>query len=571
MDALSADEIFVFEGFRLDHRAGGLFRADKNGVLVPVTIGSRALDLLTLLVSRHGDLVSKDEIMTTVWLGVIVEDSNVPTQISALRRILDRGPSQKSCIQTISGRGYRFVAPVTRPNAGRRAATSAADRAPTEAEASFQTRRRLLDVLAAPAVTRPLLHIRDHRWRGDACPPHLSIVVLPFLNLSGRPDQQFVADRVTEELATLLSRFTAMRVTSRTTAYTYQHRAIDAKQIGRELGVRFVLEGSVYRSANHLRINTQLIDAKTDARLWVERFDRDIDDLFGIQDEITTRTAVALYQELICAEASRPTEHPDAIEYILRARAARMKPLTRDNHAESISLYERAFALDPQSAQAQGWLADALAHRALDEMADEVGADLARAAELAIRAVAAAPRSAFAHAAKGRVLCAQGRYKEAILELEAATAANPSWPHLYGVLSDCKFWSGSIEDSIRLAEHAMSIRPHDGLRALWYFRIARVHLVESRTNEAIGWLERAQIANSETPAIHSWLASAYALNGEIERAASQLSEARGLSRDGRYLSLGRLQAVGSLGVPKTRALLEATYLAGLRKAGMAEE
>jgi len=204
-------------------------------------------------------------------------------------------------------------------------------------------------------------------------------------------------------------------------------------------------------------------------------------------------------------------------------------------------------------------------------MADEVGADLARAAELATRAVAAAPRSAFAHAAKGRVLCAQGRYKEAILELEAATAANPSWPHLYGLLGDCKFWSGSIEDSIPLAEHAMSIRPHDGLRALWSFRIARVHVVESRTNEAIGWLERAQIANSETPAIHSWLASAYALNGEIERAASQLSEARGLSRDGRYLSLGRLQAVGSLGVLKTRALLEATYLAGLRKAGMAEE
>ena len=233
MDALSADEIFVFEGFRLDHRAGGLFRADENGVLVPVTIGSRALDLLVLLVSRHGDLVSKDEIMTTVWLGVIVEDSNLPTQISALRRILDRGPSQRSCIQTISSRGYRFVAPVTRPNAGRRAATSAAGRAPTEAEASFQTRRRLLDVLAAPAVIRSLLHMRDHRWRGDACPPHLSIVVLPFLNLSARPDQQFVADRVTEELTTVLSRFTAMRVTSRTTAYTYQHRAIDAKQIGR--------------------------------------------------------------------------------------------------------------------------------------------------------------------------------------------------------------------------------------------------------------------------------------------------------------------------------------------------
>lgn len=571
MDALSADEVFLFEGFRLDGRAGGLFRADENGIWVPVALGSRALELLILLVRQHGDLVTKDEIMTSVWPGLVVEDSNLPTQISALRRILDGGRPQGSCIQTVSGRGYRFVAPVTHPTDGHTAAALAVGPAPASARSSSRPRRRVLDVLAAPLVIRSLLHTRDHRWRGVACAPHLSIVVLPFLNLSGRPDQQFIADRITEELTAALSRFTGMRVSSRSTAFSYRNKAVDAKQIGLELGVRYVLEGSVCRSANHIRINAQLIDAKTDTHLWAESFDCDLDDPFGVQDEITKRTAVTLYHQLICAEASQPTEYPDALEYVLRARAVQLRPLGRGGHAEAIGLFERALALEPQSAEPQGWLAAALALRTLDDMADAAAVDLARAADLAALALAASPRSAFAHCAKGHVLFAQRRYKEAILEYEAAAAANPAWPHIYASLGDCKFWNGSVEESIPLAEQAMSLHPHDGFGASWYFSIGRVHLVQSRTNEAISWLERAQIANSEIPALHAWLASAYALNGEIERAARQLAEARGLSRDGRYSSLGRLHAAGCLGVPKTRALLEATYLAGLRKAGLPEE
>ena len=330
------------------------------------------------------------------------------------------------------------------------------------------------------------------------------------------------------------------------------------------------LEGSVQRSANHVRVNAQLINAQTDTHLWAERFDHDPCDLFGVQDEITSRAEVAFYAEMVSMEASRSVEHPDALGYVLQGRTARLKPLNRDGHAESVSLFERALALDPQSAQARGWLADALAQGVLDEMADAGAADIARAAELATRAVAASPRSAFAHTAQGRVLWAQSRYKEAILEFEAANAVNRSWPHVYGALSDCKFWSGSIEDAVPLAEQAIGISPRDAFSASWYFSIGRVHLVQSRTNEAIVWLEKARSANPALPTIHAWLASAYALNGEIERAAAELAQARGLSRDGRYSSLARLKAVGTLGVPKVRALLEDTYLVGLRKAGMPE-
>ena len=159
-----------------------------------------------------------------------------------------------------------------------------------------------------------------------AVAPRLSIVVLPFANLSNDPEQQYFADGITEDLTTDLSRIADMFVISRNTAFTYQDKRVDTKQIGRELGVRYVLEGSVRRSGNQIRVNAQLIDAETDAHLWAERFDGDTGDLFALQNEITSRIAVALNLELLSAEAARPTERPDVLEYILRGRAAWNKP-----------------------------------------------------------------------------------------------------------------------------------------------------------------------------------------------------------------------------------------------------
>ena len=200
--------------------------------------------------------------------------------------------------------------------------------------------------------------------------PRLSIVVLPFANLSNDPEQQYFADGITEDVTTDLSRLAGMMVISRNTAFTYQNKRIDTKQIGRELGVRYVLEGSVRRSGDQVRINAQLIDAETDEHLWADRFDGDTGDLFAVQDEITSRIAVALDLELVGAEVARPTEHPDALDYILRGRAASLKPQSRENRAEAIGLFERALALDPQSVEAQSWLAIALVARVLDGMTD---------------------------------------------------------------------------------------------------------------------------------------------------------------------------------------------------------
>jgi adenylate cyclase len=401
--------------------------------------------------------------------------------------------------------------------------------------------------------------------------PRLSIVVLPFTNLSNDPEQQYVADGITEDLTTDLSRLANMFVISRNTAFTYRNKPIDTKQIGRELGVRYVLEGSVRRSGNQVRVSAQLIDAQTDAHLWADRFDHDTNDLFVLQSEITGRLANALGVELIAAAAARPTEHPDALDYILRGRAARLKPKSHDTIAEAISLFEHALALDPRSVEAQSLLADALANRVKAGMTDSATTDIARAEALVGQALAASPRSATVHFAKGEILDAQQRFQEAIPEYHTVIAFNRNWADATSSLGHCKLLTGSIEEAIPLMEQAIRLSPRDPNIALMYFRIGEVHLLQSHADEAILWLEKARSAMPTVPWHHSYLASAYALKGETERAAAELAEARRLRGEGSYSSIARLKASGQFGVPKTRVLFEATYFAGLRKAGVPEE
>jgi adenylate cyclase len=406
-----------------------------------------------------------------------------------------------------------------------------------------------------------------------AAAPRLSIVVLPFTNLSSDPEQQYFADGVTEDLTTDLSRITGSFVISRNTAFTYKDKPINAKQVGRELGVRFVLEGSVQRSGKQVRVNAQLIDAETDAHVWAERFERDIGDLFGLQNEITGRIANSLGGALIGAEAARPSEHPDALDYIFRGRAVGLKPLSRDTVAESIGLFEQALALDPRSVEGQGLLALALTTRVLSNNSDSEAADIKRAEGLVGLALAASPRSVLAHFANAQLLRAQHRQAEAIPEYEMVLASNRNHLGALFGLRQCKLYTGAMEETIPLDEQAIRLSPRDPGISIFYYAIGTVHLLQSRTDEAIVWLEKARNANPAQSLFHGWLASAYAyaLKGETERAAAELAEARRLSRDGRYASITRLNAVGYFGVPKIRALFEATFFAGLRKAGMPEE
>jgi len=410
-----------------------------------------------------------------------------------------------------------------------------------------------------PASTAP----RATSVAQPAVAPRLSIVVLPFTNLSDDREQQYFADGITEDLTTDLSRIENMFVISCNTAFTYRNKPIDTKQIGRELGVRYVLEGSVRRSGNQVRVSARLIDAATDAHLWAERFDHNAGDLLVLQNEITSQLANALGVELIAAEAARPTEHPDALDYILQGRAG--KPTFR----EGIALFECALALDPQSVEAKSHLAHLLSGRVLTGMTSPALGDLTRAEALVDQALTASPRYAFAHFVKGQVLRALQQWEEAIPEYETALALDRNLVAALSGLAWCKLNAGSIEEVIPLAERAIRLSPRDPLIGVRYSLIGTVHLLRSHLDAAIIWLEKARSAMPTSPLHHSRLASAYALRGETERAAAELAEARRLSGGDLFSSIVHLKAYPN--APKIHALYEGTLYAGLRKAGMPEE
>jgi adenylate cyclase len=594
MDGPATAEAFQFEGFRLDRR--GLFRRDQNGAFVPITIGSRALEVLNTLVERSGDLVSRDNIEAIVWPGAVIEGSNLPVQVAALRRVLDAGRVNGSCIQTIPGRGHRFTVPVTRvafstPLAsGRRSGNGAG--APIAEHPEPQTPPAPSRTGNTPQIIRP--PTRKWPWCGSLAllagalillgvvgaasnwhpprfvatgPPRLSIIVLPFTDLSDDRGGRNLAGALTEDLTTELSLRSDIRVTSPNTAFTYGNKLVDTNQIGRELDVRYALEGSVQRSGSRLRVNAQLIDTEKDTQLWAARFDRDANDLFALQNEIASQLANTLVWELVAAEAARTTDRPDALGYILRGRAALLKPNSPEVYAEAIDRFEHALAADPQSVEAQTWLAGSLAERVLNQMSDSPSVDIVRAEGLVGRVLGASPGYAPAHYVRGQVLRAQQRWLEAIPEFETVLAINPNAAEALHALSDCRLRTGRIDEVIPLEEQAIRLDPRHPHIGFTYWRIGFVHLLQSRTDDAILWLERAVRDEPAYSFSRAALGAAYALSGETGRAADQLAEARRLVDGKYYSSMARMHAVGA---PKTRTLVEATLFAGLRKAGMPE-
>jgi len=600
-------DIFLFEGFRLDRQGEGLSRRNENGVFVPVVIGLRALDVLGLLVARAGELVTKEEIMAAVWGRTVVENANLTVQISALRRVIDDGREDSSCIQTVAARGYRFVAPVTRveqtaslaDESDETVAIARPSRPPPAETRGY--RRRLAPFTAGAAAVLAIAGIAWWAWPtphlpaasapfGASAPlpaPRLSIVVLPFANLSSDPGQQYFADGITEDLTTDLSRLPNMLVIARNTAFTYKNKPEDAKQIGRELGVRYLLEGSVQRSGNEVRVTTQLIDAETGTHLWAERFDRAVGDLFALQSDITSHIAVALNLELVAAEAARPSSNPDSLEYILRARAAWAKPPTRDGYAEVIDLFEHAVAADPASIDAQSWLANAVTGRVLDGFSSAPAVDIERAKALLDPALAAAPGNPFLHYIKGQIsrAVAQGpfglapeertaRFADAIPEYEIYLTANPNAVGAMPHLAWCKFMTGAADEAMPLLEKAIRLSPRDPYLFLWYARLGTVHFFQGRLDEAILWLDKSRRANPSFPMSHALLSAAYGLKGDQAHAAAELAafnESAKRRHDNRWSTITAVRRNSDWNTPALHDRFEQYFVAGLRKAGVPED
>ena len=260
--------------------------------------------MLGVLLGRPGDLLARDEIIAAVWPTTVVEDNNLNMQIAALRRVLDQDGAQGSCIQTVPGRGYRFVAPVTRVEPATPAVSDGSGRSIAENGQSrdsgglgqindvpqVQTSRVRYPVVTAAgsSITRVT--------SGAALPDKPSIAVLPFANISGDPEQEYFADGMVEEIITALSRVRWLFVIDRNSSFTYKGQSIDVKRVGRELGVRYVLEGSVRKAGDRVRINTQLIDALGGTHLWADRFDGSLEDVFELQDNVAISVAGAARQ-----------------------------------------------------------------------------------------------------------------------------------------------------------------------------------------------------------------------------------------------------------------------------------
>jgi len=403
--------------------------------------------------------------------------------------------------------------------------------------------------------------------------PRLSSVVLPFTNLSDVGEDQYFADAITDDVTTDLSRIAGMTVISSRTACTYQNRAVDTRQIGHDLNVRYVLGGSVRRRGNRARVNVQLIDAETDTNIWAERFDHDSAELFALQDEITSRIAVALNLELISAEAAQITEHPDALDYILRGRAAlySFRGSSAENFSEAIDRFQQALAVSPDSIEARALLALTLVARVHEQTSETRASDIAEAQELIETVVAVSPRHPLVSLVKGQLLRAQHRYELAIPEYEAAIAVNRNSVVAIAALGWCKFFIGAIEEAIPAQELAIRLSPRDPRLPNWYWRIGMVQLLQSRNDEALIWLERARNANPRLAGPHAWLASAYSLRGNTEGATAELAEARRLSGDKRYTSIASHKAAQPFVAPKIYDLAERTFYVGLRKADVPDE
>ena len=354
--------------------------------------------------------------------------------------------------------------------------------------------------------------------------PRLSIVVLPFVNIGGEPAQDYFVDGVTESLTTDLSRIHGSFVIARNTAFSYRGKSPEARQIGRELNVRYVLEGSVRRAGDRFRVNVQLIDAENGNHLWAERFDKPVGDLFDMQDEIVSRLTNELDSELIEVEAERArrAQHADAMDLYFQDRACWNRGMTPEYLAQARDFFQRALALD-ENVDALVGLATVIATRAGSFATDDRAAQVAEAEAALTRALSMAPQHAMAHLALGAVFMFTNRAARGICECEHALALDHNLADAHGCIGMAKYFCGRAEDTEAHILEALRLSPRDIYAYRWMLFVGIAKAQLGADNEAVLWLRRSIEANRNYPLAHFHLAEMLALLGQPEeaRAAAQ--------------------------------------------------
>jgi adenylate cyclase len=403
--------------------------------------------------------------------------------------------------------------------------------------------------------------------------PRVSIVVLPFANLSKDPDQEYFSDGITDDLTTDLSRISGSFVIARNTAFTYKGKPVDAKQIGRELGVRYVLEGSVRRIGDQVRVNAQLIDTESGAHLWADRFDMDRANLPETQNEITSRLAGTLNIELV-KDASRRIEqekaiNPDARDLVMRGWAWRYRPASKETRREALLTFERALDLDPRSIDARIGIAGVLVLKLGDGMSASPEQDEKRADQLLDEVLDTDPNRQMAHAVRGQLRRLQNRVPESRIELEAAITLDPNYAYAHNQLGWTLMHLGEPIRAIAQAEMTIRLNPRDP--TIWgtYVLSGWSHLLAGHVDESIEWLIRARGQNPHIWYVHYALAGALGLKGDIEGAKGPLADLQKTKPEINSIANSYVYAP-FLAYPLYRALIDKTINEGLRRAGFPE-
>jgi TolB-like protein len=523
---------YLFEEYAFDTERRELHRGAN---VVPVA--PQVFDLLEYLIRNRERVVSKDDLINAIWRGRSVSEAALTTRLNAVRTAIGDSGEEQRLIKTLPRKGFRFVGTV-------RETTRLVDEAIGDAAVQGQ----------APDLSLP---------------EKASVAVLPFTNLSSDPEQDYFADGMAEEIITALSRFKALFVIARNSSFTYKGRAVDAKQIGRELGVRYILEGSVRKALDRIRITGQLVDAATGAHLWADRFEGEIGNVFDLQDQVTESVVGAIAPTVEKAEIERakrkPTESLDAYTVYLRGLARHYQiDNSRQAIEDALRLFNTATELDPNFAAAYGRAASCYAYSKGIGWFSGTAEEIDEVTRLVKLAVELGKDDAIALSASGWA-CAYivGDFEQGAALIDRALLLNVNLAEAWHFSGWVKNWLGEPVPALKCFARAMRLNPLDSRMAGMRTGTAYAHFLLGRYDEAASWAALALQYNPEFPAGLRVAAASNAMAGRMEQARKAIARLR------RVHPTLRVSIIRHL-VPHRRTEDLARYEEGLRKAGLPE-
>jgi len=455
-----------FGRYRFDSSTGQLWAGEREIRLTP-----KAAGVLAALVARPGELVTKQELFAALWRDIVVSDDSLTSCVKELRKALSDDVKQPRFIETRHRRGYRFIFPVS---------VAVPNDSPVATEASRQS----------------LGHRAEHEGKP-------TVAVLPFTNVSGDPGQEYLAEGVAEDLITALSKHRSLLVIARSSTFAFKGQPLDARRIGVDLGADYVVEGSIGRSGQRLRISARLVETEAGRHVWAERYDRHVEEVTALQDEITMAIAGRIEPEVSHMErlrVTRKSRHAFRAWDFFHLGMKYLYNATHEDNEEAQRLFRRAVDLDSGFAEAYAWLSYGIVLNMVYFDADPDDGRLKDAVTLAKKAVELDDQDALNHFAYGRALLACKSYDDALAELESAAELNPSLAVVYCGLGDSLAYEGRMEEAIPYFEKAISLSPFDPQRWAFYSYRALAHLFASQFQSAVEWSHRA----TRVPHCHYW-------------------------------------------------------------------